>query len=223
MTKINEEEIKKLREFLHLQETMVMLINSANYEKEKIIDVLESHRTFVKGILIDFGIKFNEVEKIRSLNTRLRELEENFSNPNFNNQTVSAFISSEYSKFKKYLNDIGFRFSMDYSYSPDISISINLFTVSKKEDKIDDFNKFINTFETGEQYEGSFRILYNKKNLDKIKEIVNNYFKTFCSIEYEIVSGKNDSAQFLNFISKFHIYIPVTPFAINLHEHFGRN
>lgn len=223
MTKINEEEIKKLREFLHLQETMVILINSANYEKEKIVDVLESHRTFVKGILIDFGIKFNEVEKIRSLNARLRELEENFENPNFNSQTVASFISGEYSKFKKYLNDIGLRFSMDYSYSPDINISINLFTVSKKEDKIDDFNKFINRFETGEQYEGSFRIIYNKQNLDKIKEIVNNYFKTFCSIEYEIVSGKNDSDEFLNFISKFNIYIPVTPTAINLHEHFGRN
>ncbi len=223
MTKINEEEIKKLKEFLHLQETMVMLINSANYEKEKIVDVLESHRTFVKGILIDFGIKFNEVEKIRSLNTRLRELEENFENPNFNSQTVASFITAEYSKFNQYLKDSGLRFSMEYSYNPNINISINLFTISKKEDKIDDFNKFIDTFESGEQYEGSFRILYNKKNLDKIKEIVNDYFKTFCSIEYEIVSGKNDSDEFLNFISKFNIYIPVTQTAINLNEHFRRN
>lgn len=218
--KLNEEELKKVLNFLHLTDTLKMLLKDyKEQDKDSVVDHLNGHFTFVRGILMDLGEKFNEIEKIRSLNGKIRELEKSFSNAAFDDTTVSAYIGTEAQKFSDFFKKTGIRGSFSYKFTPEISAGFSIFSTSKTDENFDNFLKNFETFNLKD--EDCYQLSYTQNNINKLDSLIYDYFGFGASIEYSIRSYFSDK-KFISGISGISIYCPVSVLGKSISESFRR-
>lgn len=215
MNKINDDEKLKLQHFLHLNDTMRMILNGTN-DKDKLISTINSHHTFVQGLLIDFGIKFDHLEKIKGLNQKIREMESNFKGDNINEAKIATYIDNKNKELKKFLKENGFKFSCSLSFSPDLNVSINLFSVEKDSPNFEKFNNEFKLLNSEEDY----YIIYSEDNLSKLKFYLEDFFKEDLNITYNIVTRIDSDKNLQAVIKKIDIYIPVTASSKAINEAF---
>jgi hypothetical protein len=209
--KLNEDELKKMSNFLHLNDTLRMLLDTHKVdEKDLVLDHLNSHFTFVRSLLMDLGVEFSEIEKIRSLNCKLRELEKSFSNPLFDNMTVSAYIGTEAKKFSDFFKNagLGLRGSFSFKFTPDISAGILIYPAEELDENFTTFRDNFDLFlARDDKY---YQIEYTQKNIDKIDGLIYQYFGNCAKIEYTIKSYLSEKTNFVAGISEVSIYCPVS-------------
>lgn len=205
--KLNTEELKKLSKFLHLNDTLRILLSKHKEEdKNVIIDHLNSHLTFVRGTLIDLGVEFKEIEKIKNLNLRIREMESSFSNPLFNDSTVSSYISTESKKFKDFFQRYGLKGSFSYSFNPNISASFSLFETI---DTDDNFNTLLNNFELfNRENDPGYEVAYSEKNILILENLIYSFFGNSADFNYNVKSYKSTNNKYIAGISGVNIYVP---------------
>lgn len=219
-TKLNEEELKKVLNFLHLNDTLRMLLNNYKEQyKEDVVDHLNGHYTFVRGILMDLGEEFNEIEKIRSLNVKIRELEKSFSNAAFDNTTVSSYIGAESQKFSDFFKQHGIRGSFSYKFTPEISAGFSIFSARQDDEN---FNRLIKNFDLFNTRDDEYyQLSYTQNNINKLDALIYDYFGSGASIEYSVRTYFSDKTPIAG-ISAVSIYCPVSASAKAISEAFKR-
>lgn len=215
MTDINTYEEDKIKSFLHLNETMGIILKTTK-DKDKILSALKSQLIFTQSLLFDLGIKSNDLEKIKKLNQKIRDMEANFNSKDINDSKISTYIKNKNEDFKKYLEEYGLSFSSALTFNPEIKIEIKIYSVENSSKKLPILNKELSLLNS----EGDNYIIYSEENIIKFENIINNYFKTQLDITYNIKSMIDSDRKLNAVINNISIYIPVSESSKAINEAF---
>lgn len=175
-------------------------------DMEDIIPFLKMQHSSNKSLLIDLGVTFDDVVKIRALNEQVRSLEKQIGKEStIDFESISKMIDFKTKDLEKKLEDIGIYASCNISVSSYLNISINIYSqdhkhhdsYSRNEEERnerekshnDRLNRLMSNFETytSTAYAKSEYLIHSENNIEKIKKIILNYFghSTFATSEYE--------------------------------------
>ncbi len=209
MSNFKEEQIKK---HLELNQTFNYLLSNHlkdGYD-EKTIQLLKQNYDMMRSTLIDLGVKFDEIEKIRNLNMRIRELENVQDNPDMSFIKVSTYINGLSSKLKDVMRNIGVNGSFNVTFEPNLKFNIRFYSsgIEKasrssfvKEDDYNRYNeenrirheKFMDEFETV-KWSNSYYLKYSEANINKILiEIEDSFDVSISNHEYDVKSHFEDT------------------------------
>ena len=99
MNDFQEDAIKR---YVHNYNTFLYLLQSkANKSDEEVVRLLQDNHSMSRSLLIDLGVTFNEIDTIRKLNNRVRELESSQDSSEISYDKVSIYIKQISEKVKK--------------------------------------------------------------------------------------------------------------------------
>lgn len=187
MNAFQQESLKKYLENYNL--FAYLLKNTENRSDEELVRLLQDNHSMARSMLIDLGVTFKEIDTIRSLNERIRELESSQGSSDVNYDTVSIFIKQISEKLKNDLSDIGIYAGYDVSMSPNLIIKVRLYSSGnntgsrssfRSEESLNEYNqskleehqRFMANFETVARSTDGFVLAYTNSNLAIIKDRV---------------------------------------------------
>lgn len=192
MDSVEKENIKK---HIQMTQTFLSILSGKEFNAET-LSLMKSNFEMMRISLEDLGVHFDDKERIRKLNERIRVMEDDRSSNEISNGKVASHIKGLKNAIYEALNNAGISGSCTVSFSPDITVEVQLFTVSKKgfslfskneeEKKAADDKEFAlykkcqETFTTEKDGE-SLIIVYNDENIFKIQQIVESVIGSFCS------------------------------------------
>lgn len=192
MDSVEKENIKK---HIQMTQTFLSILSEKEFNAET-LSLMKSNFEMMRITLEDLGVHFDDKEKIRKLNERIRAMEDDRASNELSNGKVASHIKVIKNAISGALENAGISGSCIVSFSPDITVEIQLFTVSKKgfssflkneeEKKSSDdkhlalYNKCKETFTTEKDGERLI-IVYNDENIFKIQQIVESVIGDFCS------------------------------------------
>lgn len=166
-------------------------------EVDEIVNLLEMQHSLNKGLLIDIGVQFDEQNKIRQLNEKVRNLEFKLGEQSdIDFSSISQYINTHNEKLSNILKAQGLNCSVDLNVSSHIDIKINFYNIDHGYRDICGFDKneqerskselkhaqnltnFKNNFETFEsdKFGRSESLRYSISNTRKIAKIIQEYF-----------------------------------------------
>lgn len=184
MNKFKEDAIKNYIDMNHL---FLSLLKESNFDNEALKLMTQNH-SMMRSALIDLGVEFSDVETIRKLNEKIRNMESSLNSDGFNYQKVSVYVEN----IKNILNDAlesnGVHGSVTVSFSPNLVIDLNLYPHSKSkpnntywsdEDEYNDYcnklehnyNEFIKNYIFVANNDDKY-MAYDIKNINSILNVV---------------------------------------------------
>lgn len=187
MNDFQKESLKKYLENYNL--FAYLLQNTENRSDAEFVRLLQDNHSMARSMLIDLGVTFKEIDTIRSLNERIRELEAAQGSADVNYDTVSIFIKQISEKLKKDLSEIGIYAGYDVSMTPNLVINIRFYSSGnntgsrssfRSEESFNEYNKskleehqrFMTNFETVARSTDGFFLAYTNSNLAILKDTV---------------------------------------------------
>lgn len=187
MDQFQEESIKR---YIQNYNTFLQILQSkAAKSDEDLIHLLQDNHSMSRSLLMDLGVKFNEIERIRTLNERIRELQEEQSSPDISYDKVSIFIKQISDKVKNSLSGLGIYPLVDVSMSPNLEIRVRIMSSTPKEGsrsnyrseeefqayakkKLDEHNRFMSNFEVLNRKDDGFVVAYTNSNIGLIQDCI---------------------------------------------------
>lgn len=179
---------KAINRYIEMNHTFLYLLKQGDFDQEKINLMTQNHH-MMRSALIDLGVEFSEVKRIQQLNEKIREMEKSSQSIDMDYQKVSLYINNINEQIKNALEKHGVYCIVTTSFSPDISVSINILSSSEKESYTFYRNEeeFKAQFEKNKQRHlkltqnftlverennGNMQILFDPENIDKLVKIV---------------------------------------------------
>lgn len=168
---------------------MYLLQNSDNKSDEELTRLLQDNHSMSRSLLIDLGVTFKEIDTIRSLNQRVRELETSQSNPDISYDKISIFIQQISDKVKHDLSALGIYAFLDVGMTPNLEIKVRIATSSPREgsrssfkteesyqayvqSNLEEHQRFLKNFEVLNRRSEGYVLAYTNTNLAIIKKCV---------------------------------------------------
>lgn len=166
---MNDKEFKEnaIKKYIEMNSLFLSLLQGRNFDEET-LGMMKMNHSSMKSALIDLGVKFNEVEKIRNLNARIRELEVVQESADLNITTVSGYIQGIYNKLDKVFDDNGIYCTHNVSFTPNLEITMNILPCSNSKPKstdwrdLDEYTKYCELIENRH-----LKFVENFKTLDE--------------------------------------------------------
>lgn len=211
---MNEFKQKAINRYIDMNKLFLYLLKEGNFDSDKISLMKQNHDS-MRSALIDLGVKFTEIDTIKELNLRIRNMESSNNSINLDYQKVSLYINSINKKINNSLEDHGVYCIVNTSFAPNISVSISILPSDDKErpDYYKDeeaykkglckqqerHSKFIKNFVLLEKSNNSsLEMAFDQKNIDLLTKIVEDCLEQKCSqVSYELTSRhfKNDLSE----------------------------
>lgn len=187
MNDFQEESIKKYMQnyslFMHL------LQNKEGKSDQELIRLLQDNHMMSRSVLIDLGVTFHEVDNIRSLNQRVRDLEANQANASINLDSVSIYIQQINEQIKESLSTIGLYSILYVAMNPNLEVTVRIMSSSTREPsrsnfrsqedfevyrdkKLDEHNRFMTNFEVLNRNTDGFVVAYTNSNIALIQDCI---------------------------------------------------
>lgn len=187
MNDFQEDAIKR---YIHNYNTFLYLLQSkANKSDEEVVRLLQDNHSMSRSLLIDLGVTFNEIDTIRKLNNRVRELESSQDSSEISYDKVSIYIKQISEKVKKDLSELGIYAIMDVDMTPNLEIKIRIMNSTPREGsrssfrsdeefksyghaKLEEHQRFMTNFEVLNRNDDGFVVAYTNSNLAIIQDCV---------------------------------------------------
>jgi DNA transposition AAA+ family ATPase len=214
MDNVNKQKIKDFLDNTALFYSLVKNKDENQQSLESIIELLKIQHSMNKHALMSLGVSFDDTNKIREMNQRIRQLESELAqNGDVNFKKANQFIYFEQTKLQDYLDEKGIFCSVEFIMTSNLKVSIHIYdrdvnykpSYAENDDEaaqlIEDNNKkneaFKNNFDlltvnNKNDEPINYYLLFSNKNIEKLETMFNDYFNSRISqIEYE-VKIKND-------------------------------
>lgn len=237
MDQFQEESIQR---YIHNYNTFLYLLqNRASKSDEELVHLLQDNHNMSRSVLMDLGVKFNEIERIRTLNERVRELEEEQDSSDISYDKVSIFIKQISDKVKKSLSDLGLYAIVDVGMSPNLEIKVRIMSSSPKEGsrsnyrseaefqayakkKLDEHNRFMNNFEVLNRNDDGFVVAYTNSNLSLIQDSIEKSVGTDVgSLEFvldNVYDGEKPNHRIVPYLSELTVRFWTLPSSRSFNE-----
>lgn len=187
MNDFQEESIKR---YIQNYNTFLYLLQSkGNKSDEEVIRLLQDNHSMSRSLLIDLGVTFNEVDTIRNLNNRVRELESGQDSADMSYDKVSIYIKQISEKLKKDLSGLGLYALLSVNMTPNLEINIRIMSSTPREGsrsnfrseeefeayaqkKLEEHQRFMTNFEVLNRSSDGFVVAYTNSNLAIIQDCV---------------------------------------------------
>lgn len=189
---LNEFEKKSINDYISLTKMFLEIISDKNFGDEA-ISLMKQNHTLMRIALQDLGVKFEEVNEIKELRDKIRDMELQQSMSDMSYNKISAYIENLKNKVKNDLEAIGLHSSVQLSFCPNLNVKIDIFNSEEREpDKMfyrdqQDFEKdkikyqerhrnFRENFvyEIYDDNEKELVAIYDQSNIDKIVEKISD-------------------------------------------------
>ncbi len=186
---MNEHEFKEnaIKKYLEMNSLFLSLLSGRNFD-EQTLDMMKSNHSNMKSALIDLGVRFNEVDTIRKLNSRIRELEVSQESEDMNFSKVSGYIQGIYNKLDKIFDENGIYCTHNVGFTPNLEITMSILPSSNSKPKpsswrnLDEYNaycdmidhrhkKFIENFKTLDEDDEKY-MAFEQQNIDFIVQLI---------------------------------------------------
>jgi len=210
---MNEFKEKSIKHYIDMNYLFLSLLKERNFDEET-INLMKQNHSMMKSALIDLGVTFPEVDKIRSLNERIRALEDNQNSEGLNYQKVSTYIHTINNSLSEAFKNKGLYCTVNTSFSPNIEVDIGILSSSlekpnstywRDEDEYnahckeneERHNRFLENFVVIEE-DNEKRMAYDMKNVNLIIAIAEetlqlsmSYFRYDLYPNYCKINGKH--------------------------------
>lgn len=184
---MNDFQKNSLKKYLENYNLFAYLLqNTEKRSDEELVRLLQDNHSMARSMLIDLGVTFKEIDTIRSLNERIRELEASQGNTDVNYDTVSIFIKQITEKVKKDFSDMGVYAGYDVSMTPNLFINVRFYSSGNNtgsrssfrseeslnaynQSKLEEHQRFMANFETVARGTDGFFLAYTNSNLAVLK------------------------------------------------------
>jgi hypothetical protein len=187
---MNDFQDDAVKRYIHNYNTFLYLLqNRGNKSDEEIVHLLQDNHNMSRSLLIDLGVTFKEVDTIRNLNNRVRELESSQSSSEISYDKVSIYIKQISDKVKSDLSGIGIYALLDVGMTPNLEIKIRIMSsmprdgsrssfrteeefVAYGQKKLEEHQRFMTNFEVLNRSNDGFVVAYTNSNLALIQDCV---------------------------------------------------
>jgi len=237
MDQFQEESIQR---YIHNYNTFLYLLqNRASKSDEELIHLLQDNHNMSRSVLMDLGVKFNEIERIRTLNERVRELQEEQDSSDITYDKVSIFIKQISDKVKKSLSDLGLYALVDVGMSPNLEIKVRIMSSTPKEGsrsnyrseeefqtyakkKLDEHNRFMSNFEVLNRKDDGFVVAYTNSNIGLIQDCIEKSLGTDVgSLEFvldNVYDGEKPNHRIVPYLSELTLRFWTLPSSRSFNE-----
>lgn len=189
---LNEFEKKSINDYISLTRMFLEIISDKNFGDEA-ISLMKQNHTLMRIALQDLGVKFEEVNEIKELRNRIRDMELQQSMSDMSYNKISAYIENLKNKVKNDLEAIGLHSSVQLSFCPNLNVKIDIFNSEEREpdkmfyrdqqdferDKIKYQERHRNfkenfVYEVYDDNEKELVAIYDQSNIDKIVEKISD-------------------------------------------------
>lgn len=242
---MNDFKQKAINHYIEMNQLFLYLLQQGEFDNDKISLMKQNHDS-MRAALIDLGVKFTEIETIRELNLRIRDMESKSNSKDLNNQKVSLYINNINNQINHCLEEYGVSCIVNTSFSPNICISVSIVPSDSKE-KPDYHNseeqylianskkhnqhvKFMENFIFLENKNDHMEMAFEQQNIDLLTKIIEDSLEQKSSqVSYELNSRhfKNDLSEkmLLPSLRKFNITFLTLPshqsFAASMSRRYG--
>lgn len=200
---MNEFQLAAINHYIEMNKTFLYLLQNKNFDEESIKLMKQNHDS-MRSALIDLGVRFNEIESIRSLNQRIRDMEAAQNSEGINLQKVSTYIENINKKVKAAVEEMGLYAIVNTSFQPNLNIELKLLPSAAKksssrnfrtEEEYEEYNnkiivrhnnfiKNFNTFEDDDEY----YLTYDESNITRVKIKLEEILESgVTSFSYEVL------------------------------------
>lgn len=189
---LNEFEKKSINDYISLTKMFLEIISDKNFGDEA-ISLMKQNHTLMRIALQDLGVKFEEVNEIKELRDKIRDMELQQSMSDMSYNKISAYIENLKNKVKNDLEAIGLHSSVQLSFCPNLNVKIDIFNSEEREpdkmfyrdqqdferDKIKYQERHRNfrknfVYEVYDDNEKELVAIYDQSNIDKIVEKISD-------------------------------------------------
>lgn len=126
---MNEFKEKAVKHYIDMNYLFLSLLKERQFDDES-IRLMKQNHSMMQSALIDLGVTFTDNEKIRSLNEKIRELENSQNSDGFNYQKVSTYIQNINKSLKEAFEEKGLYCTVNTSFNPNIQVEIGILSSS---------------------------------------------------------------------------------------------
>lgn len=231
---------ESIRRYIQNYNTFLYILqNKADKSDEDLIHLLQDNHTMSRSLLMDLGVKFTEIDRIRSLNERIRELQEEQDSSDISYDKVSIFIKQTSEKVKKALSELGVYALVDVNMTPNLEIKVRIMSSTPKEGsrsnyrseeefqsyakkKLDEHNRFMNNFEVLNRSDDGFVVAYTNSNLSLIQDCIEQAVGTDVgSLEFvldNVYDGKKPNHRIVPYLSELTVRFWTLPSSRSFNE-----
>jgi hypothetical protein len=237
MDQFQEESIQR---YIHNYNTFLHILQSkATKSDEDLIHLLQDNHNMSRSLLMDLGVQFTEIERIRTLNERIRELQEQQDSSDISYDKVSIFIKQISEKVKNSLSGLGLYALVDVGMSPNLEIKVRIMSSTAKEGsrsnyrseaefqayakkKLDEHNRFMNNFEVLNRKDDGFVVAYTNSNLSLIQDCIEKSVGTEVgSLEFvldNVYDGEKPNHRIVPYLSELTVRFWTLPSSRSFNE-----
>lgn len=187
----NEFKQESTKRFIDNCNLFLHLVQNHKGTDAELINLLKMNHDMSRSFLIDLGVEFKETDTIYALNMRIREMEAN-SSKDIGFEDVSMFVKNTEHKLKSDLKDKGINGSLKVAFSPNLCVTLNLFSSNENvvirrdsyrfekdyliavESAAKRHKAFLENFEVILEDDTSYVLDYTQTNLMILKNMISN-------------------------------------------------
>lgn len=195
-------EKKNIDDHINMTKTFLSIFSAKEFN-EQTISLMKSNFEMMRIALQDMGVEFEDKNRIRELNERIRRMEDDKQSTELSYGKVASYIKTIKNDVTKAMEELGLSCSCSVSFNPDIKVEVQFFSVSlkrssffsknekeeneKNTEQKNNYNNCLNNFIT-EKDDEDLIIVYNEENIKKVKSTLESVLGIDCSYE-EIETG----------------------------------